>query len=434
MKKQVTSIVLLGSGYVSVWAYRSLWKSLRREILSGEVCITVVSPEDCHVFHGWTAESITGIIREDSRLSPLSDILPHAKWICGKVIEINPDKQSVEICIQDGTVQTVSYDHLLVGIGSFDNSSISGLTQFGYQIKSHQSLHEAKQKILSLLEQAASDPAHAGSILKFIVAGAGLTGVELIANIAEFILVMKKNYPSLKEVKPVIHLVSSVEGILPSLQKEFPRMVHYAEKIFKKYGIEVIHNSRITEVTASGVGLSCGKFLPASMLISTIGQTRIILKGTEFMARDKSNRLYTNSFLQMHQYSNIWGGGDACHITHYKTREACPANALWAMKHGEAAGNNIARQIKNKPLKHFMYRGLGQTASLGIGRGIGELYGLQFTGWMAWILRWCFFNFYMPSKKVMWKAIYDWMWLLVKRQRIGCREMASSRLAISIAS
>jgi len=240
MKKQVTNIVLLGSGYVSVWAYRSLWKKLRKEILSGEICITVISPENCHVFHGWTAESITGIIREDSRLSLLSDILPNADWICGSVIKINPEKNSVEISIQDGSIRSISYHHLLIGIGSFDNSSVTGMKQFGYQVKSHAALHEAKLKIIALLEEAANDIDNSNRLLNFTVAGSGLTGVELVANLAEMVLLLKKKYPALKNCRPVIQLVSSIEGILPSLQKQFPRMVHYAENIFKKYGIGVI--------------------------------------------------------------------------------------------------------------------------------------------------------------------------------------------------
>jgi hypothetical protein len=39
MKNKITQIVLLGGGYVSIWAYRSLLKKLRHEISSGDVRI-----------------------------------------------------------------------------------------------------------------------------------------------------------------------------------------------------------------------------------------------------------------------------------------------------------------------------------------------------------------------------------------------------------
>ena len=58
-------------------------------------------------------------------------------------------------------------------------------------------------------------------------------------------------------------------------------------------------------------------------------------------------------------------------------------------------------------LKPFTYKGLGQCASLGIGKGMGELYGIEFTGWIAWMMRWFFFNYFMPSRKVMLNEITD---------------------------
>jgi NADH dehydrogenase len=155
------------------------------------------------------------------------------------------------------------------------------------------------------------------------------------------------------------------------------------------------------------------------MVISTIGQSRCILRGTENMQRDSLNRIQTNSYLQIQNYSNIWGGGDACNVMHYKSGEPCPSNALWAMKHGEHVGRNIALSIKRKALKPFKYNGLGQCASLGVGKGIGEMYGVQFTGLVAWIMRWIFFNYFMPSRTTMLREINDWMFLLIHSKRRG---------------
>ncbi len=135
------------------------------------------------------------------------------------------------------------------------------------------------------------------------------------------------------------------------------------------------------------------------------------------MQRDNLNRLWTNRYLQMTGCTNIWGGGDACHVTHCKTMLPCAPNALWAMKHGVYAGRNIANAIKQKPLRPFTYKGLGQCASLGIGKGMGELYGIEFTGWIAWIIRWFFFNYYMPSRKVMLREVADWIYLLFSGKR-----------------
>src|ERR1043166_5067508 len=420
MKNSVTQIVLLGGGYVSVWAYRSLVKNLKHEINGGKVQITVVCPEEYHFFHGWTAESLTYVIQDQSRMTPLAEIFPKAHFISGKATAINSEKNFVHIEMNNGSEQFIQYDYLLLGMGSFDNNQVEGLTQYGYQVKSHQAFLRTKQMIRQIVKQASViQMADAQKLLSFTIAGGGFTGVELAANIAEFIDLLRKQYPSLQNIKPLIRLVNSGNRIMNELQPRFERMIRYAEKQMNNYGIEIINNNKIIKVTKEGALLNNGFFIESSMVIATIGQCRLVLRGTEDMKRDQMKRIYTNVYMQITNHKNIWGGGDSCHVMRCKTMKACPANALWAMKHGEYAGRNIALAIKNKPLKIFSYKGLGQAASLGIGKGIGELYGIQFTGWIAWVMRLVVFNYFMPSRKVMLNEIKDWLFLLFRRQRKG---------------
>ena len=413
-------IVLLGGGYVAVWAYRSLFKKLRHEIANGLIEIIVVCPEQFHFFHGWTPESLTGIIQDQNRMSPLSEIFTNARHILGKAIEIKADSNLVLIKTNCDQVQQLHYDHLLLSIGSFDNNNVDGLIEFGYQLKSHQAFLHTKNKIQQILNRASeAETSVAQRLLSFTIAGGGFTGVELAANIAEFIEVFKKGYPSLRNVKPTIRLVNSSQRILNELRPRFEKMISYAEAEMKKYGVEILNGKKVTKITNEGAFLNDGSFIESTMVLSTIGQYRSVLKGTENMERDNINRLYTNRYLQIGGYENIWGGGDACHVISCKTMTASPTNALWAIKHGECVGKNIAHTIKNRPLYSFSYRGLGSAASLGIGKGIGDLFGIQFTGWLAWILRLVVFNYFMPSRKVMFDEIKDWLYLLITGRRQG---------------
>jgi NADH:quinone reductase (non-electrogenic) len=420
MKNTAKQIVLLGGGYVAVWAYRSLFKKLRREFEDGLVKITVVCPEQYHFFHGWTAESLTGVIQDKNRMSPLSEIFTNARHILGMAIEIDADSNLVYVKTNCGDVEELRYDHLLLSVGSFDNNNVEGLADLGYRVKSHQAFLHTKQMIQQVVKNASeAETPVAQRLLSFTIAGGGFTGVELATNIAEFIEVLKKGYPSLQKIQPAIRLVNSGPRILNELQPRFEKMISYAEAAMKKYGIEILNGKKIAKVTKEGAFLNDGSFTQSTMVISTIGQYRMVLKGTEKREKDKVNRLYANRYLQIGGHENIWGGGDACHVINCKTMKVSPTNALWAIKHGECAGKNIARAIKNIPLQNFSFRGLGQTASLGIGKGIGELYGIQFTGWLAWILRLFVFNYFMPSRKVMFNEIKDWMLLLITGRRQG---------------
>ncbi|MBD2699591.1 FAD-dependent oxidoreductase [Spirosoma sp. BT702] len=423
MQSSPTQIVFLGGGYVSVWAYRTMANMLRSQMANGQVTVTVICPHAYHFYHGWTAESLTDIIRDHNRLSPLTEIMPKANLILGEAEKLDHSAQVVHIRTKNGDQQTLRYDHLLMGIGSFDSEAVEGIRTYGYQIKSPEAFQRTRNKLHQLVKEAAqADPEQARQLLSFTVAGGGFAGVELVTNLAEWVNLAKKSYPGLSNLQPQIRLVNSGNQVLSALQPDYKRLIRYTEKTMRKYGIALINNAKLTKVTSDGAFLSDGTFLESSLVLSTVGQSRFTLAGTEPMPRDTLQRLYTNAYQQVDNLPNVWGGGDACHVAHYQTGIACPANALWAIKHGEYVGRNIARAVKGKKLKPFTYRGLGQSASLGLGKGITEMYGVQFTGALAWIMRWFFFHYFMPSRRLMLDTVGDWFHLLFRGKRKGAAD------------
>jgi NADH dehydrogenase len=418
MKNGTKQIVLIGGGYASIWAYRSIVKELLIEMIAGKVRIRVICPDDFHFFHGWTAESLMGIIGDQNRMSPLSEVFKYAELVKGKVNQIDTSSRIVKVDLNNGSRCIVPYDQILLGMGSVDSTSIDGLAEYAYQLKSENAYLETKTRIHNLIKLAAeSDTLTAKKLLRFAIAGCGFTGVEVAANLAEFIHALKKQYTTLNNINPSIYLINSKEELLTGLDKGLMRIRQYTEKTLLRYGVEMLNRIKIIRITDKGACLSDGAFVECEMVISTIGQNRIILGGTEKIERDTEKRIIINSFLQVNNHRGIWGAGDSVQVTHSGTMKPCPSNALWAIKQGEHAGKNIARAILNQSLKPFAYKGLGQCASLGIGKGIGELYGIQFTGWLAWIMRWFFFQYFMPSKKVMWREIADWFYLFISGKR-----------------
>lgn len=418
MSNNSRQIVLIGGGYSAVWAYRSIVDDLLIEMMAGHVSIKIVCPEKFHVFHGWTAECLVGIVGDQNRLSQLSEIFKHAEIIKGRVINIDPSLRTINIDMNSGVKTILSYDQLLLATGSTDSTSVEGLERYAFQLKSEKAYHSTKTQIQFLIQKAAwSNKSEAQKMLRFIIAGCGFTGIEIASNLAEFIQDIKKQFPTLHDLDPVIYLLNSKEELLPGLKSGFSRMKKYTEKTLRKYGVRILANTKITCVTNKGAYISDGTFLESEMVISTIGQKRIMIPGTETMEKDSENRLFANAFLQSKNYPNIWLAGDISNARSTRNKNVCPSNALWAIKQGKHVGQNIARVILNQSLKRFSYRGLGQCASLGIGKGIGELYGIQFTGWLAWIMRWSFFQHFMPSKKTMWREIGDWIYFFSTRSR-----------------
>jgi len=415
----VSTIVILGGGHVCISAYRSLQRHLGKELQQGTVVIKVVCPLKFHSFNGFIAESLTGIIQGHNRRSLFATLIPKAQLIQGFAEEINNPRKQVIVRLQDGQTEIVRYDYLLLGFGSVDSDVIAGVKDYGFQLKSQEGFEKAFYRISTSFKQASNTKMRSdSSILKFIVAGAGFAGIEVAANLAEFIKQAKSKNPALGGIQSQVHLIVSGSEILPSMDASHKRLKKYTLRRLKDLDVLVTYNKVVVSVTKNAVTLDDGTVLPCNMVLSTVGQSQLRIKGTEKMLRDDSSRLLTNEFLQLDLYPRIWGGGDACCILNTRTGQPCQPDALGAIHHGKLAGTNIARTIQGKAQKPFIEDLIGQTASLGIGKGITSINGKQFTGVSAWCLRWVFFHYCIPSRKSLFSALRDWIFFFVTGKRI----------------
>ena len=413
-----TRIVILGGGYVSIWAYRAMERKLRPLLRHGEVEITVVCPENYHNFHGWSAEAIGGIIGLTHRLSPLRTIFRRAHLIRGRAVRVDLDERfvSVNVTGPGGYKSRVDFDHLLMGMGVRDRKeAIPGLNRHGHVFRETGGLLGLRNQVFSAVEQAESvrDPAACERLLSFVVAGGGFAGVEMCAALAEMLQVWARHYPVLRHHRPRLALIHAGDTLLPELRPRYSKLADYATRQLQDYDVDIHLGTRLERVDEEGAVLTDGSTISAATILSTIGTTYIPLQGMEEFERNNQGRLYVDEYLRVPGEPRIWAGGDCAHVKHVQTGEACPANALWAIKHGEWIGHNMAHTVLNKSLSPFTYRGLGQAASLGVGKGVLELYGLQFTGWTAWLMRLGFFLRFMPGWVQRTKVILDWLSLPV---------------------
>lgn len=410
-------IVILGGGYVTVWAYRALARRLRAQLRSEQVTITVVSLDNYHAFHGWTGEVLGGIVPVAHGFSALRPLLKHARFVRGEVLNVSLSEQTVQVRLfGDDRHESLPYDHLLFALGSRDRQErVPGLAQHGWRVKGTGDLLALRNHLIDVLERAdaISDPAARQQALSIVIGGGGFAGVEMCAAIAELMEVARRHYPILRREQVRIVLAHAGDALLPQLRPRYTRLAEYATKQLRRYGVDVRLGVRLAQVTTEGAMLSDGTMIPSATVISTVGQTLTPLAGTEMLARDANGRLLTNPQLHLVDAPHLWAGGDVAHVLHPRSQDVCPANALWAIKHGEHVGANIARAVLGQPLRPFAYPGLGQAASLGVGKGAVELYGMQFTGWLGWFLRFFFFLYFMPSRAQMVRVVLDWISLPV---------------------
>lgn len=403
----VADVVVLGGGYAAVWGYRAMVRRLRRHLRTGRVRITVVSASTSHAFHGWTGEVLAGLVRHEQTRTPLDELVPRARLVHGRAVAVDTVARTVAVDTAHGR-RDVPWDHLLVGVGSVDATTIPGLARHGLSVKGEWALMGTCDHLDDAVRRAlaATDPEERRRLLTVVVAGGGFAGVEMAAAIAERLQARRDQVAP--DDRPRVVLVHSGDALLPEIRPRFGRLADYAMEQLEAVGVEVRRHTRLTRVTAQGAELDDDSTIPAATVLSTVGQAMVPLAGTESLDRDDRGRLTTDAWLRTSQ-PGVWAGGDTAAVPHVVRGTPCPPNALWAIKHGVRVGDNIARSIRGRRLRKFRFLGLGQAASLGVGRGAVELYGVTLTGWMGWIARWGFFHWFMPSRRRALATIRDWL-------------------------
>ncbi|WP_285631952.1 FAD-dependent oxidoreductase [Lentzea sp. NBRC 102530] len=381
-------VVLLGVGYVSVWAYRALRRSL-----GDQVHITVVAPVDAHSYHGWTGEVLSGELPPEAQRSPIAEALPAAAHVRGWARRVDRDRRTVEVECADGATVTVTYDHLVVGIGSTEDvSSVPGLQEHGFRLRHLGQAGALAAHLDQCVAEAARSSYDRSTSLTVVVAGGGLAGVESSIAVSQR-LAAATGAPTGSAGGPRVVLVSSRAELAQELREGGRELVRQA---LRRNGVEVLTGTRVVEVAADGVKLDDGLWIPAHTTLATVGNRVMPLPGLDDLPVDDRGRWIADRNLQVAQ--DVWAAGDAA-VVPLKSGAPAPVDAGWAIGEGGWVGDNIARVIRGKQQKPFGFKSIGVAAGFGQRSGVLEAWGIAYRGRTAWFSRMLFFLYYMPSRE-----------------------------------
>ncbi|RXK11535.1 NADH dehydrogenase FAD-containing subunit [Halarcobacter mediterraneus] len=333
-------VVIIGGGYAGIYALRELVKNKN-------IKITLI---DKHTFHNLQPE-VYDLIANKSNIADVTIDLttlciglnhPYLEYKNLKVRKI--DQKDKKIFTEEKEI--VEYDYLIMAAGTrtFFPPSVPGLNN-AHDIKK---LHWAmffKQSFENQLFNKIQDEAKKCDDTNIVVVGAGLSGVEIAAEMAynskKF---FKRGNFSCDNLK--ISLISSSDSILPGLTKE---LISISHKRLKELGINVITNTKLQKCEDSFAYLSNGTKIDYSFLIFTGGVEANQITEELDVKRNNKGQIIVDEFMQSDKDKSIFAIGDAAEIRN-KAGEIMPPNVTIARISGINAGKNILRQIKNKKL------------------------------------------------------------------------------------
>ncbi|MCC6290573.1 NAD(P)/FAD-dependent oxidoreductase [Candidatus Nomurabacteria bacterium] len=391
----IPKIVIVGGGFGGAYTARYL----RRFANSGQVEVTLINRNNYFLFTPLLHEVATGGLSEHSVIEPIREIFhrSHVRFVQAEVKKIDPKKKSVLT-----SAGKISYDYLVLSTGAETNYyDTPGAEKYSYTLKNLSDAVTLRKQIINNYESGKT---------KFVVIGGGATGVELAAELIEFLRDTLLRYQEAARLgeETSVTLVCASEELIPQFPLELRRIAH--ETLSKK-GVTIKANSRVTEVHKSGIKLADGSNIESETVIWVAGvrPSASILPSPD--NKPPNDRLKIDEYLRVLDEDNIFALGD--------NSGTFPMLAQVAVQEAHTVAKNLMATIKGRPLRPFHYKERGLLISLGQWSAAGRLFGGVYHGRLMWWLWRTIYLFNFLSWRKRFRIAAEWTINLFSRRDIS---------------
>ena len=424
-------VLILGGGFGGIYAAIQLERALRGR---DKVSITLVTRDNYFLFTPMLHEVAASDLEMNTIVNPLRKLLRQVKTFTGNIETINLERRCVAVSHGfDRHVHELSYDHLIIALGSSTNFfGLPRVQDAALTIKTLDDAIELRNRLITNLEEANSECA-AGErqpLLTFVVVGAGFAGVETLGGINDFVREAICFYPNLTPEFIRIVLISSEEFILPELGK---KLGAYAQRKLAARGVEIVTRARVTALRDGLVELSDGQKICATTLIWAAGNAANPLVAGLPIPKT-GGRILVNEHLEVQGFPGVWAVGDCALIPDPQTGGFHPPTAQHAIREGRCVARNVAAAIDGGRRKQFRFSTLGRLAAIGRRTGVANVFGVNFSGFIAWWLWRTIYLFKLPRFEKKLRVALDWTLDLCFAKDFACVTAGSHSVAMPVAT
>lgn len=321
-------IVVLGAGFAGLWAAIGAARALdERGIGPDRVDITVVNATP---FHAIRVRNYEAALAET--LVPLGDVLDPigVRWMVGDVTGIDTGARTVTV---DG--QQVTYDRLVFALGSrVARPPVPGLSEYGFDIDTT----GAATCLADHLAGLADRPASPGRDTALVV-GAGLTGIELAAELPGRLRDVGIERPRVILADHAGHIGSSMgEGACAVIAEALTALA-----------VETRPGVSVAAIDPGGATLANGERIEARTVVWCAGMVASPLTACFPVERDRFGRLPVAATMKIEGLDAAFAAGDSawCRIDgeHLSVMSCQHGRPM-----GRYAGLNVVCDLLGEPL------------------------------------------------------------------------------------
>jgi NADH dehydrogenase len=422
-------ILIVGGGYVGLYTALRLQRKLSR----GRAEIVVVDPQPHMTYQPFLPEAAAGSVEPRHVVVPLRRTLRHCRVITGAVTGLTHAEKRARIAPVEGQPFELSYDVLVMAAGSVARTlPIPGLAEHGIGFKNVGEAIYLRNHVLARLDAASStdDPAVRQRALTFTFVGGGYAGVEAFAELEDMArYAIERYYPRLSKSDMRWILVEAAGRILPEVDLD---MSAWTVKQLTARGMDIRLNTRLESVSDSCVvKLSDGEEFASDTLVWTAGTKPNPMLAETDLPQDERGRVPCEATLQIRGLDDAWAAGDIAAVpdlTKDESGATTAPNAQHAVRAAKRLADNIVLVLQGEEPVPYRHEYVGSVASLGLYKGVAQVYGVKVKGFPAWFMHRTYHVSRVPTFNRKARVVADWtMALLFRREVISLGQLQDPR-------
>jgi len=404
MNSSIEPTLILGSGFVGL--FTALHLSHKRYPLP----TVLVDRSASFVFKPLLYEFFSGEMEADQicpryeELSAGSDVT----FVQDTVDAIDLNQRQVKLA--SGSSQR--YSHLVLALGcTAGHSGLEGAIENSFPFRIQEDAIALAKQLQKCLQQAAqtSDIEQQQALLTVAVIGAGATGVELAATLADL---LPNWYGQLSDdpQKFRIVLIDRGSGVLKGKGDSKGNLCHTAhEALMQKTIVELCLEADVTAVESGQITYKRheqSETIQAATIVWTAGiATHPLIKDLPIAPEHRTHqgRLRVTPTLQLSDFPEVFAAGDCAEQT-----ETLPPIAQVAYQQGAAIANNLIALAENQPLSPAQINLRGTLLKLGLGESAADLFDrFEIKGHLGHLIRQATYLELLPTHN--FKATTEWL-------------------------
>ncbi|MFF9085591.1 NAD(P)/FAD-dependent oxidoreductase [Streptomyces sp. NPDC014991] len=441
--KERARILVVGGGYVGMYTALRLQRKLKGELRRGEVDITVVTPDPYMTYQPFLPEAAAGSISPRHVVVPLRRVLDRCHVVVGEVTSIDHATRTAAITTlataeESGPAELLGYDELVLAPGSVSRAlPVPGLAEYGIGFKTVEEAIGLRNHVIEQMDIASStrDPAIRDAALTFVFVGGGYAGVEALGELEDMARYTARYYHNIRPEDMKWILVEATDRILPEVGAEMGR---YTVTQLRRRNIQVLLDTRLESCADRVAVLSDGQRFPTRTLVWTAGVRPHPLLAATGLPRTDRGRLRCTAQLTVDGTEHAWAAGDAAAVPDVTAAEPgaeTAPNAQHAVRQARTLGDNIVHSLRGEPLETYAHKYVGSVASLGLHKGVAQVYGRRLKGYPAWFMHRVYHLSRVPTFNRKARVLAEWTLAgLFKREIVSLGSLEHPRAEFELAA